>query len=145
MYLLLRKLSIHIIKWDCFRKQIYDDNMTSLRAILSHNMKEQRQRLGISQAKLAERVNTSNHYICMVENGKKFPTPEMLERIAGALEFDAPDLFSTKTYPLKTNGTMLKFLEQVINDMSQVLYGRTRELEEKLLSNGLNCGRDEKG
>ena len=119
--------------------------MTSLRAILSHNMREQRQKLAISQAKLAERVGTSTHYVCMVETGKKFPTPEMLERIAGALEFDAPDLFSTKTYPLKTNGTMLKFQEQVMNDMAQVLRGRIREFEENLLSNGLGFGRDEKG
>jgi DNA-binding XRE family transcriptional regulator len=34
-------------------------------------MKVQRQILGISQAKLAERVNTSTHYIGMIESEKK--------------------------------------------------------------------------
>ena len=62
--------------------------MTSLRSVLAFNIKEQRLILGISQSKLAERVNTSTHYIGMIESEKKFPTPEMLERIATALEIE---------------------------------------------------------
>jgi transcriptional regulator with XRE-family HTH domain len=77
-------------------------------------MKVQRQILGISQAKLAERVDTSTHYIGMIESEKKFPTPEMLERIAAALEIDAPYLFSLKSYPKPEAGTMAEFQEQVI-------------------------------
>ena len=106
--------------------------MTSLRSVLSHNIKEQRHKLGITQAKLAERVDTSTHYIGMVENGKKFPTPEMLERIAKALEFDAPELFSTKTYPFPNKGTINNFQEQVINDITQIICYRVRELKQDL-------------
>ena len=73
--------------------------MTSLRALLAHNMKEQRRNLGITQAKLAERVNTSVHYIGQIELENKFPTPEMLERIAAALEIDSPQLFSMNSFP----------------------------------------------
>jgi len=103
--------------------------MTSLRAVLSFNIKEQRHRLGISQAKLAEKVNTSTHYIGMIESRKKFPSPEMLERIAFALEVDAPELFSTKTFPSVTSGTMAKFQDRVINDITQIISSRVRELE----------------
>jgi transcriptional regulator with XRE-family HTH domain len=102
--------------------------MTSLRSVLAFNMKEQRRILGITQAKLAEKVNTSTHYIGMIENGKKFPTPEMLERIASALEIDAPALFSTKSYPSPEAGTMAKFQEQLINDISQAVAYRVKEL-----------------
>jgi transcriptional regulator with XRE-family HTH domain len=98
-------------------------------------MKERRHSLRISQSKLAERVNTSTHYIGMVENQKKFPTPEMLERIAAALEIDAPSLFSTKNFPLNENGTMVKFQEQVINDITQVISNRIMELEQGLKNN----------
>jgi transcriptional regulator with XRE-family HTH domain len=73
--------------------------MTSLRALLAHNMKERRRILGITQAQLAERVNTSTHYIGQIELGNKFPTPEMLERIATALEIDSPQLFSMDSFP----------------------------------------------
>jgi len=73
--------------------------MTSLRALLSHNIKEQRRILGLTQAQLAERVETSTHYIGQIELGNKFPTPEMLERIAAALEIDSPQLFSMNSFP----------------------------------------------
>jgi len=103
--------------------------MTSLRAVLAFNMKVQRQVLGISQAKLAEKVNTSTHYIGMIESEKKFPTPEMLERIAAALEIDAPALFSLKSYPVSESGTIVKFQEQVLNDIAQIIAYRVKELE----------------
>ena len=95
--------------------------MTSLRSVLAFNMKLQRQVLGISQARLARRVNTSIHYIGMIESEKKFPTPAMLERIAAALEIDAPALFSTKAYPSPKAGTIAEFQEDIINDITQVL------------------------
>ncbi|MCL2179618.1 MAG: helix-turn-helix transcriptional regulator [Treponema sp.] len=113
-------------------------NMTSLRSVLSHNIKEQRHRLEITQAELAERVDTSTHYICMVETCKKFPTPEMLERIAAALEFDAPELFSTKTYPFINNKPMDDFEEKVMNDISKILYHRVRELKQDIQSTAIS-------
>ena len=65
--------------------------MTSLRSVLAFNMKDQRHILGITQAQLAERVNTSTNYIALIESEKKFPTPEMLELIAAALEIDVDE------------------------------------------------------
>jgi transcriptional regulator with XRE-family HTH domain len=62
-------------------------------------MRERRRILGITQAQLAERVNTSTHYIGQIELENKFPTPEMLERIATALEIDSPQLFSMESFP----------------------------------------------
>jgi len=103
--------------------------MTSLRSVLAFNMKVQRQVLGISQAKLAEKISTSTHYIGMIESEKKFPTPEMLERIAAALEIDAPLLFSLKSYPSSETGTTAKFQEHVLNDIAQVIAYRVKELE----------------
>ena len=73
--------------------------MTSLRALLSQNIKQQRKIQGITQANLAEKVGTSTHYIGQIELGNKFPTPEMLERIAEALGIDSPLLFSMNSFP----------------------------------------------
>jgi transcriptional regulator with XRE-family HTH domain len=72
--------------------------MTSIRTLLSINIKKRRQVLGFSQVNLAERVGTSTQYIGQIEQNKKFPSPEMLERIAEALEVDSPQLFSLETY-----------------------------------------------
>jgi transcriptional regulator with XRE-family HTH domain len=72
--------------------------MTNLRNVLAENIKKKRKLLGISQMVLAEKVETSPHYIGQIEQCKKFPSSEMLERIAAALEMDSPELFSTEVF-----------------------------------------------
>jgi len=62
--------------------------MTDIRVLLAYNIKKRRKALGISQEKLAEKVSTSTHYIGQIEQKNKFPSPEMMERIAAALEID---------------------------------------------------------
>ena len=51
----------------------------------------------------------------------------MFERMA--LEIDAPALFSLKSYPVSESGTIVKFQEQVLNDIAQVIAYRVKELE----------------
>jgi transcriptional regulator with XRE-family HTH domain len=92
--------------------------MTSLRQILAFNMKERRRTLGISQAKLAEKVNTSTHYLAMIELTRKFPSDAMLERIAEALEIPAPELFSMKSVP---SDSIKKLHESVLTDIGRVV------------------------
>jgi transcriptional regulator with XRE-family HTH domain len=92
--------------------------MTSLRQILAFNMKERRRTLGISQAKLAEKVNTSAQYLAMIELTKKFPSDGMLERIAEALEMPASELFSMKSVP---SDSIKKLHESVLTDIGRVV------------------------
>jgi len=103
--------------------------MTSLRSVLAFNMKAQRHILGITQAGLAEKVQTSTNYIALIESEKKFPTPEMLERVAAALEIDAPALFSTKSYPLSEPGTLSELKEKILSDLSEVISHRFNKYE----------------
>ena len=70
--------------------------------------------MGITQTKLAEKVGTSTHYIGQIELGNKFPTPEMLERIATALEFDSPQLFSMASFPTEV---IRQFQEGLLADV----------------------------
>jgi len=99
----------------------YEHGVTSIRKLLSLNIKKRRQILGISQVNLAEKVGTSTQYIGQIEQNKKFPSPEMLERIATALEVDSPQLFSMETYSQdaiqKFRGILKENLEKAINDI----------------------------
>ena len=70
--------------------------MTDLRKVLASNMKLYRKKLGISQAKLAERAHITDNYIALIETGKRFPSVSMLERIAKVLQRDTIELFSLK-------------------------------------------------
>jgi transcriptional regulator with XRE-family HTH domain len=55
-------------------------------------MKEFRKKEGISQMKLAEYLNASSTYIGEIEVGKKFPSMDMIEKIAAVLKIK-PYLF----------------------------------------------------
>jgi len=94
--------------------------MTSLRRLLANTMKKQRKKLGLSQAKLAEKVNTAPTYIGVIEQGKKWPSDTMLTKIASALSIDTPQLFSmTTAYPedyiLRLHKSVMKDIQKVID------------------------------
>ena len=99
--------------------------MTNLRQVLALNMKEKRSMLGLSQAKLAEKINTAPTYIAMIELEKKFPSVEMLERIASALLMDTTELFSVKPLP---EDSLKKLHKAVLLDFEKVIAKKLREL-----------------
>ena len=99
--------------------------MTNLRQVLAVNMREKRHALGFSQEKLAEKANTAAGYIAMIELEKKFPSVEMLERIAAALMVDTLELFSVKTLP---EDSLKKLHKVVLLDIEKVIVKRLREL-----------------
>ena len=57
------------------------------------NLKDFRKSQKISQAKLADLCDSSQAYIAEIEVGKKFPSPDMIERIASALDIESYCLF----------------------------------------------------
>ncbi|MCL2244547.1 MAG: helix-turn-helix domain-containing protein [Treponema sp.] len=106
--------------------------MTNLRALLSSNIKKRRSVLGISQAVLAQRVGTSTHYIAQIEQENKFPSAEMLERIAIGLEYDSIELFSIGPFPEEA---IKQFLEGVKADFIATNYSIERRIENLINSN----------
>jgi transcriptional regulator with XRE-family HTH domain len=73
--------------------------MTNIKQLVALNIKQYRLKCGLTQAKLAEKANASTQYIAMIELGRKFPSLEMLERLAAALEIDNLVLFSPPPFP----------------------------------------------
>jgi transcriptional regulator with XRE-family HTH domain len=104
--------------------------MTSLTKLLALNMKKQRQILGISQAVLAERVNTSTHYIAMIELERKTPSLPMIERIATALKVDSPELFSMQVISQESikelQKTVLSNIQGVVGQSIAGIMGRLK-------------------
>lgn len=106
--------------------------MTNIRDVLAKNMKAYRSALSLSQAKLAEKVDTSTHYIGMIETKNNFPSPEMLERIAAALGIDTIDLFSTeRTLPDTIKACRKSALKSLRTVMGRFIDEKIRELEKK--------------
>ena len=95
--------------------------MTDLRGLLAKNIKKFRKIRGFSQEILAEKAFTSTTHIGMIEIGKKFPSPMMLERIAEALGIDTPELFSTETvfFMPSENKSTERLYQDIVNDFHQ--------------------------
>ena len=90
--------------------------MTDLRQLLAFNIRQNRHKMGLSQAKLAEKAESSTQYIAMIELGRKFPSPEMLDRLAAAMEIDNLDLF---TPPPFVKGSLENIQETVLTDLEK--------------------------
>ena len=60
------------------------------------NLKAYRKLRHISQTQLAELCDSSTGYIGEIESGKRFPSVNMIERIASALEIESWHLFKNE-------------------------------------------------
>ncbi|MDR1997448.1 MAG: helix-turn-helix transcriptional regulator [Candidatus Margulisbacteria bacterium] len=69
----------------------------NLRQTFIHNLKRIRKNAGLSQMKLAERCDVSTNYIGVIEIGLKFPSVEMIEKIAAALRVKPYQFFLEET------------------------------------------------
>ena len=102
--------------------------MTELRKILCANMKAYRKELGFSQARLAELVNTATNYIAQIENGKRFPTDTMLEKIASALQKRTYELFSVVYYEEKMEKD---WQTQILTELEHFIHAKIAMLKMK--------------
>jgi len=90
--------------------------MTNLKQLLAFNLKQSRLKLGLTQAKLAEKIEASTQYVAMIELGRKFPSLDLLERLAAALEIDNLDLFTPPPFPVEN---MINHQKKFITDLEK--------------------------
>jgi transcriptional regulator with XRE-family HTH domain len=93
--------------------------MTDISQLLGANIKYYRKSCSLTQEKLAEKANTATNYISAIEAGRRFPSVEMLKKIAIALEIDTPELFVMENMNLETIEKDLE--EQIWLDVGQTL------------------------
>ena len=94
--------------------------MTSIRDVFSANLKKFRLARGWSQACLAEKAGTSTNYIGNMENAIKFPSSEMVDKLALSLEIDPTELFSKEIDP---ETTMKVYEREAYHSVSNAITG----------------------
>lgn len=72
-------------------------NSDELQKLFSSNLKNARIRANLSQLKLAEKANLSLGYICDLEGGRRWGTPETFSKLAGALQINPYELLLPHT------------------------------------------------
>ena len=103
----------------------------TLKQVFVQNMREFRKKEGISQMKLAEYLNASPTYIGEIEVGKKFPSIDMIERIAGILKITPYHFFIDRTEPnvgINAENTYPKLPRSMQNELRSELNFSINEL-----------------
>jgi transcriptional regulator with XRE-family HTH domain len=107
--------------------------MTNIRDVFADNLKKFRLARGWSQAFLAEKAATSTNYIGMLENTIKFPSSEMIHKLASALEIDTIDLFAKLNNPIITMKTNQKAALMAVSGLLEnIITEKIQKLEEEL-------------
>jgi transcriptional regulator with XRE-family HTH domain len=87
--------------------------------IIGERLRKLRETKGLSQGDIEERTGLLRCYISRVENGHTVPSPETLERFAGALELQLHELFYNGEEPAAAatvNLTPRKSLEEIAEE-----------------------------
>jgi transcriptional regulator with XRE-family HTH domain len=97
--------------------------MTYFQEIFIKNLRYFRKLHGISQLKFSELIDVSPNYLNAVENGKNFPSPEVIQRMTDALEILPFQLFLE--YPVDVPGEKV----MVIQELSQIKQKFVRDID----------------
>jgi transcriptional regulator with XRE-family HTH domain len=92
--------------------------MANIREILAQNLKENRRKLGITQPELAERADLSIHHIAMIEIGRRFPSADVIDRLAVALDIEPNELFAVA---VPTEKAIEQMQQAILNNLNQGL------------------------
>ena len=93
-----------------------------LRGILSRNIKRYRQNRNLSQADLAEKLDISVNFLCNIENGNRWISPETMAKFSNALNIEPYELFMP-TDPLPSNVPVIlnKCFDEAVVAVSKTL------------------------
>jgi transcriptional regulator with XRE-family HTH domain len=102
--------------------------MTRFQQLFVRNLRFFRKERGISQLKFSELINISPNYLNAVENGKNFPSPEVIQRITDVLDILPYQLFLE--HPLKTENKDHQY--EFIHELTRIKERFVKEIEEVL-------------
>ena len=101
----------------------------ALKQVFIRNLREFRKKEGISQMKLAEYCDTAPSYIGDIEIGRRFPSIDMIEKIAGVLKIEPYHFFKNKAennnsdtdnlFPLLPNSMKKQIKTQIKTQIDQ--------------------------
>lgn len=91
--------------------------MKGIKILFGRRVKELRVKRNMTQAYLAEMVNVDDKHISCIENGKNFPSPDVIERIAKAFNIEAKDLF--EYHHLQDDPDLKKGIADMVETLTQ--------------------------
>jgi len=96
----------------------------TLKQVFVQNLKEFRKKEGFSQMKLADYCGTAHSYFGEIEAGRKFPSMDLIEKIAKILRIE-PHLF----FKSRTGNSVLNDIE---NKKPRMPYSSKKQLQKQV-------------
>ncbi|MDR2094703.1 MAG: helix-turn-helix domain-containing protein [Treponema sp.] len=93
----------------------------TIKATLGKNIKFLRSRRGVTQAVLAEEADISIIFLSSIERGTKYPQPDVLARIAKALEVEVFELFKGDLVPSDSKELITRLSEDITSKLNLAL------------------------
>jgi transcriptional regulator with XRE-family HTH domain len=110
--------------------------MANIKQILAANLRENRRKKGLTQEKLAEMADMSLHYLATLELGNNFPSGEMVEKLAKALDIQPFELF----YPTATTEGALLHLEQsIVINIEKIISDTIKQTVKEAFEDNIKC------
>lgn len=109
------------------QKEAYGiDLMTHFQELFVRNLRFFRKKKGISQLKFSELINVSPNYLNAVENGRNFPSPEVVQCISDSLDILPYQLFLES----QTEMENLEIGEEIVRELLQIKQRFVKEIDE---------------
>ena len=98
---------------------------TDFKICLGNNLKRLRKQSGFTQSLLAEVLGMETHNLNRIENGKSFPKPETLAKIANHFKISPYELFLDKNDKISLIMHTLQKHPERIDDIFNILQALT--------------------
>jgi transcriptional regulator with XRE-family HTH domain len=103
-----------------------DEN--DIRSVLGLNIKRLRAQQGLSQLALALETGLAHNFICDIENGKKWVSPDTLSKLTAALNCELFQLFLSE--PQRENETSV-YIDSYIDELSRSVLKAVAETKDR--------------
>lgn len=108
-----------------------------LQKLFSSNLKKARNRANLSQLKLAEKANLSLGYICDLEGGRRWGTPETFSKLASALQINPYELLLPASEKNENLSELSQTRERLAN-LNSILKENITSAVNKAISDSFN-------
>lgn len=107
-------------------------NAEQLQELFSSNLKEMRIQANLSQMKLAEKADLSVGYICDLESGRRWGTPETFSKLARALDVNPFELLLPKD--LELSASEISFRHTFAAEVNKAMQNNLRSALDNAIS-----------
>ncbi|MDR0455695.1 MAG: helix-turn-helix transcriptional regulator [Treponema sp.] len=104
----------------------------TLKQVFIRNLKEFRKKEGFSQQRLAELCDTAPTYIAQIETGRKFPSMDMIEKMANVLRIE-PYHFLRNPNDITANTEAESLFPRLPNSMKNQINNQINQLSSDFL------------